>query len=116
MKKPIRQAQGRHFYSHLVETSIISLELADMDLSRDERIHLIQLAENNIYHAILDAILSKLQEEDKKIFLSHMAAEDHDKVWEHLRQKIENIEEKIKTAAESIRKELHRDIKEVKSK
>lgn len=125
MKKPIRQdgyrtvarqAQGRHFYSHLVETSIISLELGDLDLSKDERIHLIQLAEDNIHHAILDAILSELSEEDKKIFLHHLSKDDHDKVWEHLRQKIENIEEKIKNAAESIKKELHRDIKKAKNR
>jgi len=106
----------KHFYSHLIETSIISLELGDMDLSKDERIHLIQLAEDNIHHAILNAILSELSEEDKKIFLTHFVAEDHDKVWEHLRKKIENIEEKIKKTAESIKKELHRDIKELKGK
>ena len=125
MKKPIRdirlssveaQVQGRHFYSHLVEISIISLELGDLDLSKDERIHLIQLVEDNIHHAILDAILSELSEEDKKIFLHHLVEDDHDKVWEHLNQKIENIEDKIKNVAESIKKELHRDIKEMKSK
>lgn len=106
----------KHFYSHLIETSIISLELADLDLSKDERIHLLQLAQDNIHHAILDAILSELSEEDKKIFLHHLSKDDHDKVWEHLRQKIENIEDKIKSAAESIKKELHKDIKEIKGK
>lgn len=96
--------------------SLISAEIGDLDLSKDERIHLIQLAEDNIHHTILDAILSELSGEDKKIFLHHLARDDHDKVWEHLKQKIENIEEKIKTAAESIKKELHRDIKEAKVK
>ena len=107
---------GKHFYSHIIETSTLSVELGEMDLSKEERRHLIELAENNIHHAILDAILSELSEEDKKIFLHHLSKDDHDKVWEHLRQKIENIEEKIKNAAESIKKELHRDIREAKSK
>lgn len=107
---------GKHFYSHIIETSTLTLELGDMDLSKEERRHLLDLAENNIHHAILDAILSELSEENKKIFLSHLTSEAHDKIWEHLRQKIENIEEKIKTAAESIKKELHRDIKEAKNR
>ncbi|EKD64825.1 MAG: hypothetical protein ACD_50C00290G0002 [uncultured bacterium] len=106
----------KNFYSHLIETSLISLELADLDLSKDERIHLLQLAEDNIHHTILDAILSELSEEDKKTFLHHLSKDDHDKVWEHLKQKIENIEDKIKSAAESIKKELHKDIKELKSR
>lgn len=121
MKKPIRsfdklRIHGKHFYSHLVETSVISLELGDLDLSKDERIHLVQLAEDNIHHAILDAILSEFSEEDKKIFLHHLSEDDHDKVWEHLNKKVENIEDKIRSAAESIKKELHRDIKEAKNK
>ena len=106
----------RHFYSHIIETSTLSIELGEMDLSKDERIHLISLIETNIHHAVLDAILSELSEEDKKIFLSHLAAEDHDKVWKHLRKNIKNIEEKIKKAAESIKEELHKDIQEAKRK
>ena len=104
----------KHFYSHLIETSIISLELGDLDLSKDERIHLIQLTEDNIHHAILDAILSELSEENKKIFLAHLATEEHDKIWEHLRKNIDKIEEKIKKTAEDLKKELHKDIKEAR--
>jgi hypothetical protein len=116
MKKSIKQARGKHFYSHLIETSMISLELGELDLAKDERMHLLQLAENNIHHAILDAILSELSEEDKKTFLNHLSKDDHDKVWDHLSKKIEKIEDKIKSAAESIKKELHKDIKEMKGK
>jgi len=107
---------GKHFYSHIIETATLSVELGEMDLSKVERRHLIELAENNIHHAILDAILSELSEENKKIFLSHLAKEEHDKVWEHLRKNINNIEEKIKKIAEDLKKELHKDIKESKDK
>lgn len=107
---------GRHFYSHIIETSTLSIELGEMDLSKEERRHLIELAENNIHHAILDAILSELSEENKKIFLSHLASEQHDKIWQHLRENIDNIEEKIKKTAEDLKKELHTDIKEAKNR
>ena len=49
-------------------------------------------------------------------FLKHLLHEDHDEVWKHLNTKVDNIEEKIKKAAEDLKKELHEDVKQVKSK
>ena len=93
---------------------MLSLELGNMDLTQQERIHLISLIDSNIHHEILDLILSELNPEDKKTFLTHLASEDHDKVWKLLNEKVENIEEKIKKTAEDLKQELHKDIKEVK--
>ncbi|RJQ36062.1 hypothetical protein C4559_05670 [Candidatus Microgenomates bacterium] len=115
MKKPIRHAQGKHFYSHLIETSSISLELGEMDLSKEERVHLTSLVETNVHYVILDVVLSHLEEEDKKTFLKHLAQNEHEKVWDLLKDKIENIEEKIKKAANDLKEELYKDIKEIKS-
>lgn len=101
----------KYFYSHIVETSIISLELGEMDLAPSERVHLVSLVESQLHHAILDIVLSELSEEDKKIFLQHLSLDNHDKIWGHLKSKIKNIEDKIKKAAEELKKELHQDIK-----
>ncbi|MBI2074370.1 MAG: hypothetical protein HYT83_00860 [Candidatus Levybacteria bacterium] len=106
----------KHFYSHLVETSVISLELGDMNLSQDERVELVSLAESQLHHVITDTILSELSEEDKLVFLQHLHSDQHDKIWELLNEKIENIEEKIKKSAEELKKELHKDIREAKEK
>lgn len=100
----------KYFYSHIVETSIISLELGEMDLASSERVHLVSLVESQLHHAILDTVLSELSEEDKKIFLQHLSLDNHDKIWEHLKSKIENIKEKIKKVAEELKKELRKDI------
>lgn len=126
MKKTIRQTshfakasrdkQGKHFYSHIVETSSLSLALADIDLSHEERLHLLQLTEENLHHTILDAVLSELSEADKKLFLQHVATDNHDNVWKLLHAKIENIEEKIQKVAHDLKNELHKDIEEAKSK
>ena len=102
----------KYFYTHIVDTSILSLELGDMDLTSKERLHLISLIDSNIHHEILDLILSELNPDDKKTFLTHLASEDHDKVWKFLNEKVDNIEEKIKKTAEDLKKELHKDIKE----
>lgn len=106
----------KHFYSHIVETSTLTLELGGMDLSKVERMHLATLVEANLYHVILDAILSELSEEDKKIFLRHVADQRHDEIWNLLHSKVNNIEDKIKKAAEDLKTDLHKDIKEAKNK
>ncbi len=87
-----------------------------MDLTPKERIHLISLINSNIHHEVLDLILSELNDRDKKTFLMHVVSEDHDKIWEFLEGKVENIEEKIKKTAEDLKKELHKDIEEVRIK
>ncbi len=115
MKKPIRKTQGKHFYSHIVETSSLTLALADIDLSHEERLHLLQLTEENLHHTILDAVLSELSEEDKKLFLQHVATNSHDKVWNLLHTKVGNIEEKIQKVVHELKKELHKDINAVTS-
>ncbi len=106
----------KHFYSHIVETSSLTLSLGDMELSQEERIHLVSLVESQLHHTVLDAVLSELSEEDKKIFLKHIALSEHDKVWELLHSKVKNIEEKIQKAAEELKKELHNDIKKAHEK
>lgn len=104
----------KYFYTHIIDTSTLSLELGDMDLTPAQRVHLISLIDSNIHHAVLDLILSELNSADKKIFLTHLASEAHDKVWKFLNEKVENIEEKIKKTAHSLKEELHKDIKETR--
>lgn len=112
MKKSVRRAQDKHFYSHIIETSSLSLALGDIELKQEERIHLIELVDSQLHHVILDTVLSHLSEEDKKIFLQHYSSDRHDEIWKLLHEKVENIEDKIKKAAEDLKRELHKDIKE----
>lgn len=106
----------KYFYTHIIDTSALSLELGSMELDSKERAHLISLIDSNIHHAVLDLVLSELKPVDKKTFLVHLTSEDHDKVWKFLNEKVVNIEDKIKKTAEDLKNELHRDIKEVKAK
>jgi len=102
------------FYAHLVETSSITIEIADMDLTKEERLHLLALVNSNIHNAVLDTVLSALSEEDKKIFLTNLDEDNQDKIWGHLNTKIDSIEDKIKNAIEDLKEDLHKDIKQVK--
>lgn len=102
----------QHFYSHIVETSSISVALGEMDLTPDERKHLLDLVEHNLHHAILDSVLSELSDKDKEEFLRLMAEDDNDKIWELLSKRVDHIEDKIKQTADDLKTEIHKDIKE----
>jgi|SRR3989344_1854784 len=104
----------KHFYTHIIDTSTLSLELGEMDMASDERLHLLSLVESNIHQTILDLVLSELSEKDKRTFLMHVASSSHDKIWKFLKVKTKNIEEKIKKAADDLKKELHKDINEAR--
>jgi hypothetical protein len=104
----------KHFYTHLIDNEALLIELETLDLEKEEKKELEAMLDANLHHAILEAILDELSEEDKLIFLNHVTHNDHEKVWEHLRTKIQNIETKIKTTSESMMEELHKDIRAVK--
>lgn len=106
----------KHFYSHVVETASISLALADMDMSATERKHLIDLVEANLHQSILDAVLSELSEKDKQEFIEVYAQGDDEKIWKLLNSRVDNIEGKIKRTADDLKKELHKDIEDSKSR
>ena len=106
----------KHFYSHIVAMETIHVELGSMDLSPEEKEHLVSLADSNVHHAVMDTILSALSHDDKKIFLRLSAIDDHHAIWRHLNKKIHDIQGKIKKAASEILTDLHQDIKEAKGK
>lgn len=105
----------KHFYSDIVTLDSVVDDLSALDLSRDEKKELEQIAHDHLHETILDAILSELSERDKKIFLANLTYDTHDKVWKHLNEKVDNIEEKIKIAADKLKDELRADVVKVKA-
>src|SRR3989338_3554551 len=102
----------KHFYSHLIEIDSIRLSLATLDIPVKEKQELILIVESSVHHLVVDTVLSELVEEDKKIFITHLAKEDHIGLWVFLKQKIHNVEEKIRRAAHQLVSGLHQDIME----
>lgn len=92
----------------------VFVELDKMDLEDHERVHLAKLIDSNLHNSIIEVILSELSEEDKYVFLKHLSKGKHDKLWEHLNSKVDNIEDKIKNVADDLKVELHKDIEESK--
>lgn len=104
----------KHFYSHLIEIESIEIELDKMDLTKEQKMHLAGLVDSSLHHTILDAVLSELGPQDKKVFLEHLEENDHNKIWQFLNDHVNKIEDKIKKAADDLKQELHKDIKEAK--
>ncbi len=104
----------KYFYSHLIEIESLTSELDQMDLSKDEKIYLAQLADANIHQAVLDAVLSELTPQEKIIFIEDLKNDDHDKLWKLLNQRVDKIEENIKAAAQHVKKGLGEDMKEAR--
>jgi hypothetical protein len=104
--------KGKHFYSHLIEIHEIYLSISEMNLSDDERSHLLSLAEANIHATVINTVLPQLSEADKKIFLKNLVANNHEETWKQLLVKVENAEEKIRKSLQDLKKELLEDIEE----
>lgn len=104
----------KYFYSHLIEIESVISELDKMELSDEQRIHLAALLDSSLHHTILDAILSQLSDQDKRVFLQYLNENDQDELWKFLNEKVDNIEDKIKKAAEDLKAEMHEDLKKAK--
>ncbi len=105
---------SKYFYSHLIDIESIYLSLYILDLNEKEKQKLMLIVESSIHHVVIDTVLSELSEEDKKNFLAHLASDKHDEIWKLLQKKTKNIEEKIKQAVYELKRELHKDIRDLK--
>lgn len=104
----------KQWYSHLVEIESIIVELDQMNLSSEEKLHLAKLIDSSLHHTILDAVLGQLSDSDKRKFMNHLTENDHDKIWKFLNEKVDGIEIKVKKAADQLKEELSKDLKEAK--
>lgn len=105
----------KHFYSHLIETTHITLEIAELDVTSKERVHLLSLVEANIHTTVVAKVLDQLEPEEKKKFLSNLSKEDHAKTLSHLKEKVSGIEEKLKKEIDKVTNELLEDVKKAKA-
>ena|SRR5258708_1909567 len=104
----------KYFYSHIISIESLTIELDQMDLSKEEKIYLAQLADQTIHNAILEAILSELTPQEKIIFIEHLKNDNHEKLWKLLNERVDKIEDKIKTTADEVKKGLEEDIQEAR--
>ena len=106
----------KQFYTHLITLESINIEIDKMNLPDEERLHLAYLIDSSLHHTILDAVLSQLENKDKRMFMIYLRDGNHDKLWKFLNEKVDQLEDKIKKAADDLKDELHKDLKEARNK
>lgn len=104
----------KHFYSHLIETTHLTLEIGELKIEKEERVELLSLADANIHTHVVHTVLSELDPQDKKIFLQNILTNDHRKTWQHLLLKIDNVEEKIQKTIGKVVNEFIEDVRRTK--
>lgn len=104
----------KHFYSHLIETTHLTLEIGELKIEKEERVELLSLADANIHTHVVHTVLSELDPQDKKIFLQNILTNDHRKTWQHLLLKIDNVEEKIQKTIGKVVNEFIEDVRRAK--
>lgn len=105
---------NNYFYTHLIEVESIIVELDKMGLTDKQKSHLASLVDSSLHQVVLDTIFSELSDADKKVFMQHLDNRDHEKIWRFLMEKVDRVEDKIKKAAEDLKKELHQDLRKAK--
>lgn len=106
----------KHFYTHLIEIETLTVELDKIELSDHEKDELSRLVDINIHNVVMDAVLSKIPDSEKRKFAEIATSRDQKKIWDFLKSKSENIEDEIKKAAQQVKKRLYEDIREARKK
>ncbi len=106
-----------YFYSHIVQIQTVTTQLDQMNLKDDHKNQLSQLIDATVHHTVMDVILSRLPEADKKVFLDrlHHNPTDPD-LMNFLKERVETIEDEIKEAVLELKDELHQDVQEAREK
>jgi hypothetical protein len=101
------------FYSHIVKVESVMVKLDELDLDEEQKKHLAQLVDSTVHHTVLGVILSRLSDDDKRLFIKKLEDDPHDKaLMEFVKERVENIEEEIARETEKLIEELHEDIKQ----
>ncbi len=78
----------KHFYHHLIEIEPLQITLDELVISDKEKNELITIVESTTHYVVTDIILTELNDLDKKKFLSYLAHNEHDKIWDLLTKKL----------------------------
>ena len=106
----------KQFYSHLISFESVRVEMNGLDLNDKQKEELLTLAESHVHHVMLDEALSRIKDNDKKVFLKHISLEEHEKALAVLRNHTKDIEKHLLHAAHELLEELRDDIRELKKK
>ena len=100
------------FYDHLTIIEELGIKLDQYEITEIEKTELIELADENMHHRVLNVILKSLPQEKHQKFLTEFHENPHNSnLLEILKSEIKNIEEIISNEAKQVKKEILAEIK-----
>lgn len=98
----------------MISLEHVRLELSGLNLTQKQQNELLEIAQKQIHHVMMDQALTHIKGDDKKRFLQYVANEEHDKAWEVLRTHAKDVEKYLLHAAHEIYEQLREDIRALK--
>lgn len=102
----------KYFYEHIFDIDGLHSDLSVLELTDAERNHIVLMVQSTMHHVVMDVLLEELHDDHKHAFLARVAEEDHEKVWEILREHLDDPEGLIRGAIDALKVELMEDITE----
>lgn len=99
---------------YFIKKENIVKELKHLDVNQNETDRILKLSEEIGTFKLLQIILERLEEEDKKLFLEHFYSGTPEAVTMFLREKIENVETILKEQSALLEQEILNDISKLK--
>lgn len=101
------------FYDHIILIHHVHEEVESLPSQDHEKQELIDLIEETVHHHVINRILDKLHEDHHREFLSKFHSDPSDlEIIQHLKHHVPDIEYHIKAAADEIKYELLKTIRE----
>lgn len=112
----------KYLFEEIIQIKTVHLKLNEMDLANQEKEELLEIMKSTVHHKVIDLILSELTDEEKEIFLEGISTgggfSDMDEQSSRsselknrqylsvLRDRINNLETKIKEKVKEAEEEL----------
>jgi len=101
------------FYSHIFSVEPVHEKFASLELNESEKSELLELLHSNIHYAVIDVVLSELDEDRKKEFLHILVVKgDNDAAWGFVETNITDAKNKLLNSINPIVEEFLKDLEE----
>jgi len=105
----------KFFYRSLIQIDEFNNIFEKEELAVEEKEELVLMVKDTIHHRVVETVLTHLPEEYHKEFLKTFTKKPDDEgILNALKEKVEDIEEKIKEAVEQAKSEILTDLQSEK--
>lgn len=100
------------FYDHLVNIHELHIEFDRLDVPIEDRNEMVGLADSAVHHEVFDLLMVEIPEAHREIFLESFSNDPgDDTILVFLKRRVPDIEEKIRSRAEEVKRFFIEDVR-----